>query len=189
MRSLRWIGFAAAIAALAGCGDRRLVLNIDVLSYLDPHVTDMSFGPVPAIPGGIETGEQAVIKDASVNMVAGTNNVASVETVSLSMKLVAIDSTGTGQDTLRVYMSDTETDPVNTPAVMVIPVNLNPGLADTVSVNADGDSRIADLFGGKQIRVTITTSLHGPETGPDLYGRVKMLSLDATLIASRKQNL
>ena len=47
---------AVTLALLAGCGDRNLVIAIDVLSYLDPSLTQFAFGPLPAAPGGIATG-------------------------------------------------------------------------------------------------------------------------------------
>jgi hypothetical protein len=92
------------------------VVKVDVLSYLDPAVTDVRFGPVPAIPGGIYTGEQEIVSDVEVNLVAGTGSVAEVQDVSLTMSVIAEDSTGSGADTLRLYLGDQNTDPRETEA-------------------------------------------------------------------------
>jgi hypothetical protein len=189
MRSLRWIGIAAVIAALAGCGDRNLILKVDVLSYLDPNLTNFAFGPVPPSPGGFQSGEQPVVKDQSVNLVSGTNNIAEVQNVSITMRIAFYDSTGSGADTLRVYMSDDVTDPSNTPVLVEIPITLNPGIADTLETTVGGDQRVADLFSGETLRVTVTTSVRGPSSGSPLNGRVQVQALEATLLASRKKSI
>ena len=189
MRAPQWMLIALAAGALTSCGDRRLVLKVDVLSYLDPSTTRIPFGPVPAVPGGLSTGEKAVVSDASVNLLDGTGSIASVQSVSLKMTVFAVDSVGAGSDTLRLYLSDSSTDPSTTPPVMTIPLTFSPGMTDSVTADVGGDERVANLFAGKGLRLTLSTSLHGPDTGPDLYGRLEIRGLDAVLVASRKQNL
>jgi len=189
MRSSRIVLATAAVAALiAGCGNRHLVLNVDVLSYMNPNVTHAEFGPVPPVPGGVYTGEQEIVKDVEVNLVEGTNDVAKVESVSLKMTTIVEDSTGAGEDTLRVYMSDTSVDPMSTPPVVVMPITLVEGQSDTVTVDLAGDTRVAELFTSKRMRMTMTTALRGPSSGNPLNGRFHISALDATLIAGRKSN-
>lgn len=189
MRSLRWILPGVALALLAGCGDRNLVLKVDVLSYLDPSLTNFVFGPVPAFPGGIESGELEVVKDVVINLVDGMGSVTEVQGVSIGLTAVAIDSTGAGTDTLRLYMSDAESDPLLTPPVMELPVVLTPGQTDTVTADVQGDPRVTSLFAGKSLRVTLTTSLRGPDSGDALTGRVEVRRLEAVLIASKRPNI
>jgi len=50
MRTRALIVIAAAALALTGCGDHHLVLKVDVLSYLDPALRAVAFGPVPGVP-------------------------------------------------------------------------------------------------------------------------------------------
>lgn len=177
---------ATALALLAGCGDRNLVIAVDVLSYLDPTVTQFAFGPLPAVPGGIATGEIAVVKDVHINLVERPNDLTKVQSVSLQFGAEVRDSTGSGADTLRLYLSDNATDPLTTPAVATLPVALVAGQVDTVNVSVSGDQRLADLFNGNSLRMSATNSARGPASGADLNGRLKFTKITATVIAGRK---
>lgn len=177
---------ALAALALAGCGDRHLILSVDVLSYLDPADTQAAFGPVPPIPGGLASGEQPLVNDATINLLEGLNSVAEVQTVSIAMAAVVSDSTGSGLDTLRVYASDVDTDPGTTPPLIESAFALQPGVTDTVQVELPADARVAALFTQRQMRLTITTSLRGPSAGDPLNGRVRLSRLDAVVVAGRK---
>ena len=186
MRTPRWITAVTALALIAGCGDRKLVLKVDVLSYLDPADTMASFGPVPAFPGGVATGELAMVNDAQINLLAGLSDAAEVQSVTVSLSTVVVDSTGGGSDTLRVYASDPGTDPRTTLPILEQTVVMTPGATDTVTAVLDGDARLAALFAAKKMRLTVTTSLRGPASGADLNGRLWIRALDAVVIAGRK---
>jgi hypothetical protein len=175
-----------AVLAIAGCGKGNLVLKVDVLSYLAAGQTDFDFGPVPAAPGGIATGEQNVISDASINLVGNLSDVANVHSVSIRSVVAAESFTGGGSDTLRLYLSDPDTDPRTTPAVLEQALVLVPAGTDTVTTEIAGDARVIDLFTRKSMRVTITTSLRGPDSGADLTGHVHFIALDAVVIAGHK---
>jgi hypothetical protein len=65
-------------------------------------------------------------------------------------------------------------------------VALAPGVTDTVDVTVPADSRVADLFVQRKMRLSVTTSLRGPESGDPLNGRVVLRTLEAIVIAGRK---
>ena len=68
MPARRFLLPLAAAALLAGCGDRHLVLRVDVLSFIVPADRQRDFGPVPAVPGGVATGEVALVDNADVSL-------------------------------------------------------------------------------------------------------------------------
>jgi hypothetical protein len=177
---------AAAALAVAGCGDRNLVLNVDVLSYVSPDYTTYAFGPIPALPGGVNTGEQPLVGDMLVNLLENVSDIAAVRSVSLSLVTVAADSTGSGSAMLRLYLSDPDTDPMSTQAVMSQPIVLAPGVTDTVTAEFSGDARVVDLFTRRQMRLAITGDFHGPESGAALNGRIRFNRIDAVVVAGRK---
>jgi len=181
---------AAALAVLAlpiaGCGQHNLVLKVDVASYLSPSEKQVAFGPIPAVPGGISTGEQDMVAGKSINMVGNFGDVASVNAVSLRVAIQTFASSGGGSDTLRLYLSDTNTDPRTTAPVLVEPVTFTQGVTDTVVATFDGDARVLDLFKQKQMQMTLTTSLQGPSSGSSLSGQLDITGIDAVLVAGRK---
>ncbi len=186
VRILRPTMIALVAALLAGCGDRNLVVNVDVLSYLDPSTTQFGFGPVPPQPGGFATGEVAIVKDVEINLIERPNDLAKTQSVSLAIAAEVRDSTGAGSDTLRLYLSDPGTDPLTLPAVATLPFNLVDGQADTVQVDVAGDQRLAALFDGSVLRLTATNALRGPASGSDLNGRMRLTVIRATVVAGRK---
>ncbi len=186
MRTRHVILAAAAALALAGCGDRNLVVNVDVLSYLDPADTIVEFGPLPPAPGGLASGEVPLVDGMTVNLVEGLSSVAEVRAVQFHLSAIARDSTGTGSDTLRVYLSDMNYNPLWTPPVIERAVVLQPGRTDTIQVDVAGDQRVADLFMGRSLKLSVTTSVRGPIAGDPLNGRLTLRALEAVVIAGRK---
>ena len=186
MRTRALIVLAVAALALSGCGDHNLVLKVDVLSYLDPSLLAVAFGPVPVAPGGLATGEQALVDDETINLLDGLNDVAEVHSVSIGLSAFAHDSTGSGSDTLRIYVSDENTAPRSTPPVVQLVVALTAGRDTTLDVTVPADSRVAELFVKRKLRLSVTTSLRGPESGDPLNGRVALRTFEAIVIAGRK---
>jgi hypothetical protein len=175
-----------AAALLGGCGDRNLVVNVDVLSYLDASATRLAFGPVLPVPGGLTTGEVAIVQDAHINLIERPNDLAKTQSVSLTIEAEVADSTGAGSDTLRLYLSDSGTDPTTLPAVATLPIDLVNGRVDTVRVDVSGDSRVVSLFDGSSLRLTATNAVRGPASGAALNGRVQFTMMRATVVAGRK---
>jgi hypothetical protein len=183
---LRAFAALVVLAFVAGCGERNLVLNVDVLSYLDPSTTQAAFGPVPAAPGGLYVPEQPIVDDLHVHLVDRPDDVAKVQAVSLTMAAQVTDSTGSGADTLRLYIADAATDPRTTPPVFEAPIAMTPGSIDTVSVHLDGDSRLVQAFDGNELRVSVTNAVRGPAAGAPLNGRLHITVIQATVVANRK---
>ena len=96
-------------------------------------------------------------------------------------------SSGGGSDTLRFYLCDSATDdPRSTMPVLTQPLVLTPGASDTTESTIEGDARVLDLFAQKQMRMTITTALHGPDAGAPLSGQLDIVGIDAVVVAGRK---
>jgi hypothetical protein len=186
MRTRALIVIAAAALALAGCGDHNLVLKVDVLSYLDPALRAVAFGPVPAMSPALVSGEQPLVDDEAIQLLEGLNSVADVQSISLVLSAFAHDSTGSGSDTLRIYASDEDTHPLATLPIVELVVNLVAGRDTTLDVTVPADTRVAELFVQRRMRLSVTTSLRGPESGDPLNGRVELRTIEAIVLAGRK---
>ncbi len=186
MRTLRASLALVALAAVAGCGDHALVLEVNLLSYMDASITQQRFGPIPAAPGGLASGEQSLVPDQEVNLLDGLSDVVNVQSVSVRVAIITRDSTGSGVDTMRVYMSDIAAAPRTTSPVLTHALGLTPGSVDTVVTDFEGDSRVTALFAERRFRLEITTSVRGPASGAPLNGSVRIQQLDAVVVAKRK---
>ncbi len=184
MRTRPFLALAALAAlVLAGCGDRRLLVGVDALSFTSAEQRAIAFGPVPALPVPVTTGELCVLDDLDVSLFGGASDVVDVQAVTIAVSADVTDSTGSGLDTLRLYLSDAQTSPQSTTPVLEIPVTLTPG--DTIPIRAvvNGDARVQSLFAQDKIRLSLTTALRGPATGQALNGRVVLTQLRADVVA------
>lgn len=202
MRSSR-LASALALAALflPGCGNHTLTLNVDVYSFLSPSDVETAIEPhVPPAPApGVWLSENTfppLVDDKTIQLVSGADQLASVRSVTFRIAVEAADSTGAGADTLRVYLSGPSQPPrpgtpiVEVPLTFVPPVSPATAALDTVQITIDQSQAEAELFAGKSIRLSITNAVRGPVgvpgVDPDLSGRVRLIRLDATVIAGHK---
>lgn len=185
MRAFALLAATAAALVLAGCGNRRLVLSVDALSFTPPEARAIAFGPVPALPVPIETGEITLIDDQHVHLFDGAHSVLDVQDVTLTFAADLVDSTGDGLDTLRIYMSSADTAPASTAPVIELPVTLVAGQHVPVTATVHDDPRLNALFTQQEMRMSVTTSLRGPSGGEALTGRVVLSTLRAEVVAKQ----
>lgn len=177
---------AVALVMLAGCGMHDLVLRVDLLSFSPELQSAFVLPPVPAAPGGLATGELTLVDDETVNLVEGLSDAVSPREVSLRLRSIADATSGSGTDTLRVYMSDSGTAPRSTPPVLTQVLAFAAGVPDTVTSDIGQDPRLTALFTQKQLRLSITRSARGPSSGAPLAGRITIIQFDAVVVAGRK---
>jgi len=176
-----------ALAMLAGCGERRLVLNIDVLSYVAPADRGQPFGPIPALPpDGAYFPESPLVNDQEVVLLEGLTGLATVQAVTISANIFHQSTSGTGSDTLRLYLSPDDVPAQTTPPVFERAFIFTPGVAESTQVEVGGDARVVDLFNSRRFRFSVTTSLRGPASGPALSGLVSIHALHCVVVSSRK---
>lgn len=190
MKLSRWNVILVA-ALCAGCGDHSVILKVDLASHLDAGARDVSPPAVPVVsPNGLWTGQQALVNDQHVNMLGGMGDAIDVRDVQLTMTTIATDTTGSGVDTLKVFVSDEATNPLTTSPVIVQYLSFTPGAQSTVVTNLVDNARMTALFAQKALRLTITTSLRGPGSGTaPLLCNVRIQSLDAVVVAGRKKKI
>ena len=183
---MRVSALVTAALLVAGCGDHDLVLNVDLLSFTRELQDPFVFPPVPPTPGGLATGEQALVDDQTVNLVEGLGDAVAIREVTIRLRSIATATSGTGTDTLRIYLSDANTAPRTTAAAIVQVLTFNAGVADTATTVLSGDPRVDGLFKGNTVRISVTTSFRGPSAGFPLAGSLAIDALDATVIAGRR---
>jgi len=176
----------AAAALLAGCGDRHLVLRVDVLSFIAPADRQRDFGPIPAVPGGVATGEVALVDNADVSLLQGLGDATDIQDVTVTFDAQAIDADGAGTDTVRVYLADTQTDARLTPPVLEQIITLSPGQTTPVHAELSSDPRVVALFGQRNLHLTVTTSMRGPTSGNALSGTFQLTGLRGVVVAGWK---
>lgn len=185
-RAIARVSVLMAMTWLTSCGTHDLVLRVDLLSFTPELQSPFVFGPLPATPGGLATGEQALVADQDVNLVEGLGGALSLKDASLRLRTVAAATTGSGTDTVRVYLSDASTAPRTTPPVLTQVLTFTAGVPDTATSVISQDARLTALFAQKQLRMAVTTSFRGPSAGAPLAGSLTVIALDVVVVAGRK---
>ncbi|MEP7028451.1 MAG: hypothetical protein ABI960_07640 [Candidatus Eisenbacteria bacterium] len=169
--------------ALAGCGDKSLILRVDLLSFLTPSETQAHYGP---LPGGLSD-SITVTSSRQINLLPGIRDITSVSAVSIDAAGVFANSTGSGSGTVKIFISAEGTDPFTTDTTpIVLPITLAPATTDTVAVTISGDSQLADLFLGDKAQLGIRLTLQSA-VGPALEGDFTLTTLRAVVTA--RQNI
>jgi hypothetical protein len=186
---MRSIPLPAALAALvlllAGCGGHNVIVKVDILSFMDPSSRQQSFGPIPAAPGGLASGETRLL-DQNFNLVQGLSDAVNIQSVSVDVGGTVNTFTGSGEDTVRVYLSDPATDPLTTPPVIVQALALTSGTVTPLTATLADDPRVNGLFAARQIRVGVTFSLRGPASGAALTGQLSLTKLVGIIVAGQR---
>jgi|GEM_PF-2389413 len=197
----RLLALTAALLAISGCGNHTLTLNMDIYSFLDPSDVVTAIEPhVPPTPApGAWISEDTfppLVDDRHIQLVSGAGDLASVRSVTFRIAVETTDSTGAGADTLRVYLSGPNQPPRPGTPVVMVPLTFTPPVGpasaafDTVKITLDQPEAVAQLFTGSEIRLSVTNSVRGPVgvpgVDPDLSGRVRLIQLDATVVAGHK---
>jgi hypothetical protein len=171
-----------AVLVLAGCGDKNLILTVDILSFLSPAETSGHYGPIPAGTSGTTT----IIANKTINLLPGLHDITAVTSVQIDVSGEFANATGTGNGSCRIYLSPEGTDPfVADTTPIVVPVTFNGASTDTVSITVAGDSELADLFVGEKAQLGIRLSLTAAP-GPDpVEGEFALIVLRAVVEAKQ----
>ncbi|TFG89606.1 MAG: hypothetical protein E4H17_00330 [Gemmatimonadales bacterium] len=179
MRTRAFIVIAVAALALAGCGDRNLVLKVDVLSYLEASQRTYNVETVPAV--GVE-GEIPVL-DIPISLIDGLDEAAEVKSVTLSLGGGVTVASGAGSAHLKLYLSE-----VGAPSralVMDVPVTFAEGVPAVIDATTAGSQEVARLFTQKNLQLKVVLDqVNITSTVTDMT--VTFTKLDAIVVAGRK---
>jgi hypothetical protein len=166
--------------ALAGCGDRNLILRVDLLSFLSAGERATHYGPVPA---GI-TDSAAVVTGRRLNLLPGLESVTNVADVQLEVGAIVTNQTGSGTGRIAVYLSPAGTDPFTTDTTPLIATfAVNGAMADTIETITVGDAELASLFTAKEAELGIKVVLQSGVGVEPLEGDVVLTRLHAIVTA------
>ena len=181
----RWIVVLALLPLLmGGCGDRSLILTVDILSFLDPADVTKAYGP---IPGGV-SGVTVDVASEEVSLLQGIEDVTEVSSATLDIAASFDNTTGTASASLRIYITPGDSSNVfSTAPIADIPVSLTPGAITNVSTQVSSDALAEALVQDKAkigVRITFDTTASGVTP---VQGTETITVLRATVIT--KKNL
>lgn len=179
----RWFVVLSMLPLLvAGCGDRSLILTVDVLSFLDPADVSQAYGP---IPGGL-SGVTVDVASDEVSLLPGIEDVTQVSSAKLNIAASFDNTTGTADAVFRIYITPGDSSDVfSTAPIADIPVTLTPGTVTNVATEVSSDALAQALVQDKAkvgVRVVFDTT---PSGVTPVQGTETITVLRATVITKK----
>ena len=169
---------------LAGCGDRSLILTVDVLSFLDPGDVSQSYN----VPGGLPSSTMDLASE-SVNLLPGVEDVTEIASATIHIEASFDNQTGTAAGTLLIYIASADsTDPFATTPIASVPVPLTPTNVTNVSTDVTSAALAAALV-QESARIGVRLTFDSTSTPPlqSVSGTETITQIRATVIT--KKNL
>ncbi len=178
--SLLLLACVLAAAIAVGCGDKSLIVRVDLLTFLTADEQETHYGPVP--PGISDSIE--VVQSRRLNLLPGLDDVSTVTDVQVEVGAIITNLTGSGSGRISVHLSPAGTDPFvadSTPVVGTFTVN--GAMADTIETIVVGDAELAELFTGKEAQIGIRLVLNSGVGLEPMEGDIKLTTLRAVVTA------
>jgi hypothetical protein len=178
--SLGWIAMLALFAA--GCGDRSLILTVDVLSFLDPADVSQSYGP---IPGGLASTTVDVASE-EVSLLPGVQDVTDVASASLQIGASFDNTTGSASVHLLIYITSADSaDVFSSTPIADVPVSLTPGAVSNVSTEISSDA-LAQAMVQDKVKIGLRISFDTTGSLSPVQGTETITKLLATVITKKQ---
>jgi len=179
----RWLMLLLAVPLLvAGCGDRSLILTVDILSFLDPADVSQSYGP---IPGGLPL-TTVDVDSREVSLLPGVQDVTEVSSAKLDIGASFDNTTGSAAARLLVYITSADSaDVFSSAPIADVPVTLTPANVTNVSTEITSDALAAALVQDK-VKIGLRIAFDTSASATPVTGTETITLLRATVITKKK---
>lgn len=181
MKTISRFGALALALLLTGCGEGRLILNVDVLSFMDPADRDQAYGPIPA---GLSGSTESV--PFEFNTPEGVGGETLIDSVVITAAADLDNQTGSADVRIQLFFDTlAATLYSGTPAIDV-PATLTPGTVTPVAFTEPVPDAILGLFNSASVfaGVRFQYQSNDPLGGPDLQGVAHLTQVEARIVAS-----
>lgn len=176
----RLIPFALLLPLLAGCGNRNLILTVDILSFLDPASKVVNYGP---IPGAFPNDTIEVFSD-SLNLLQGVSDVTRAVAASMDIAASFDNTTGAATGSILIYIAAADSSsPFTTTPIASVPFQLLPGQVTNVSTHVDASASLAEALTHDKAQVGVRVIFNG--TAFPVQGTETLTQLLATVIMKK----
>ena len=175
----RLIPIALFLPLLVGCGNRNLILTVDILSFMDPgsKVVDYS------IPAPIPSDTVEVFAD-SLNLLQGVGDVTRAVSASMDIAASFDNTSGAATGDLLIYIAAADAaNPFTTSPFADVPFTLLPGQVTNVSTHVEASAALAEALTHDRAMVGVRVVFNG--TSFPIQGTETLTQLTATVIMKK----
>lgn len=178
MRRLTLI--ALFLPLLAGCGNRNLIMTVDILSFMDPATRQVDYGPIPS---GFPNDTIEVFSD-SLNLLQGVGDVTRAVAASMDLAASFDNTSGAATGDLLIYLASADsTDPFTTTPFADVPFQLFAGQVTNVSTHVEASAALAEVLTHDRAKVGVRVVFNG--TAFPIQGTETLTKLQATVIMKK----
>ena len=175
----RLIPIALLLPLLVGCGNRNLILTIDILSFMAPASRVVNY----TIPIPIPSDTVEVFSD-SLNLLQGVSDVTRVMSASLDVAASFDNTSGTATGDVLIYFAAADAaTPFTTTPIADIPFQLLAGQVTNVSTHVDASPALAEVLTHDRAKVGLRIIING--TSYPIQGTETLTKLTATVIMKK----
>ena len=164
-----------------GCGDVRVVTDVDVASFLPAADTNPSYGVNPPIPPGVPPVSIAIGPN-TFNIPDGLDELAEVEEADLGVRAIVVNETGTGQLDLVMYFGRSGENPFANAPAAIFSTPLVPGTATIIEQTVELTPEIQGMLADSEIRFAYEVRVDGSQSSNPLLGSVLLEKMNLRIV-------
>jgi hypothetical protein len=167
---------------LPGCGDRNLILTVNLLSFVDASERSQPYGPIP--PGIALASSDLVTQD--VDLAKGLGDAVDVESASLKVGARFENQTGSATGHLLLYIAPGDSDSAfSVPPIADIPVTLAPNDTTEIATEIASSPALAAALTQSRAKIGVRISVDTTGSLAVLQGTETLEELLAVVVTKR----
>jgi len=179
---VRRIALLAALVSLASCGDNRVILDVDIRSFVSEAILSASYGENPRIPAGL--GEVSVaLGPETILLPEGLDSVVRVVEGEIAVRAVFENATGSADASLALHFSEPGGDPFDAEPAVLLPIRLSHDFVTVVEETIPLDLETLNLFLNERVLMGLVIRLDASGSSQDLRGSERIEVLQARVVA------
>ena len=179
MKRLFLLALLLPLLLIAGCGNKDLILTIDLLSYVDQSDLSTDYGPIA--PGTPTT--TAELLEVEANLLQGIGDATTVKSAKLSVGADFVNTTGSATGSFQVFISELDSgDPFARDPVADFPVTLQPSHTTTIDEEIAVTAEQLDALLNDEAWFAVRVTYNTQGSADDLEGTVTLTKLIAILV-------
>lgn len=177
MKRYSILGLAGLL--IAGCADGRVIVTVDVLSFIDSPDRGVAYGP---IMGGTSGTVRSQVQ--SFEILEGVGGSTILDSVRVSGSADVDNATGGGTFIVRIYFDSLPTPYAGTPAIVVTGA-VSPGRTTVITFDEELSADVRPVFEQREVFMGVEAVFQSSDPLPTtiLEGTVVVQSLVARLVA------
>lgn len=178
--SVRLLGFGLIFLLLSGlgCGDSRIIVIVDIASFLSDADRNPTYGPVPALSAPVSV----QIGPISIQIPEGLGDLAEIEDADLEIRAAVSNLTGTGMVVLRVFFAGPNDVPFVQVPAGVFQAALNPNQTVIIEETIELTGTIQTLFAQSELLFAYEVEIDASQSGSAVEGAVSVEVLTVRVV-------